>query len=70
MLGSAGMPRNAVKVLSDNAAKALTSKDVLDALMNQGVEPGYGSPAELDAFLKAEAAMWSRLVKEAEIKPQ
>ena len=38
--------------------------------MNQGVEPGYGSPTELDAFLKADAAMWGRLVKEAEIKPQ
>jgi tripartite-type tricarboxylate transporter receptor subunit TctC len=30
----------------------------------------YGSPAELDAFLKTDTAMWARLVKEAGIKPQ
>lgn len=69
-LGPAGIPRNTVKILSDGVAKALTSKDVIDALGNQGVEPGYGTPAELDAFLKTDTAMWVRLVKEAGIKPQ
>ena len=70
LLGPAGLPNNAVKALSDGVAKALASKDVLEALANQGVEPGYGSPAELEAFLKADTAMWSKLVKEAGIKPQ
>lgn len=69
-LGPAGIPRNTVKILSDGVARALQSRDVIDALANQGVEPSYGSPAELDAFLKADAAMWARLVKEAGIKPQ
>ena len=69
-LGPAGIPRNTVKILSDGIAKALASKDVADALANQGVEPAYGSPAELDAFLKADTAMWGKLVKEAGIKPQ
>jgi tripartite-type tricarboxylate transporter receptor subunit TctC len=69
-LGPAGMPSTAVKLLSDNVGKALASKDVIDALANQGVEPGFGGPAELDAFLKTDAAMWSRMVKEAGIKPQ
>lgn len=68
-LGPAGIPRNTVKILSDGVAKALASKDVADALASQGVEPGYASPAELDAFLKADTAMWARLVKEAGIKP-
>ena len=70
LLGPAGIPRNAVKILSDSVAKALESRDVLDALISQGVEPGYGAPAELDAFLKADTAMWAKLVKEAGIKPQ
>jgi len=69
-LGPAGIPRNTVKILSDGVAKALASKDVADALATQGVEPSYGSPTELDAFLKADTAMWARLVKEAGIKPQ
>ena len=56
--------------MSDGVAKALASKDVIDALMNQGVEPGYGSPPELAAFLKADSAMWSKLTKELGVKPQ
>ena len=62
--------RNAIAVLSENAAKALASKEVADALANQGVEPSYAGPAELDAFLKADTAMWRALVKEAGITPQ
>ena len=70
LLGPAGIPSGPVKVLSDGVARALASKDVIDSLVNQGVEPGFGTPAELDAFLKADTAMWSRMVKEAGIKPQ
>lgn len=70
LLGPAGLPMNVVKVMTDGVVKALASKEVIDALMTQGVEPGYGSPAELDAFLKADSAMWSKLVKEAGIKPR
>lgn len=69
-IGPAGIPRNTVKILSDGVARALQLKEVIDALGKQGVEPNYGSPAELDAFLKAEEVMWARLVKEAGIKPQ
>ena len=70
ILGPAAIPPAAVKLLSDGIGKALGTKDVIEALTNQGVEPGYGSPAELDAFLKADTAMWAKLVKEAGIKPQ
>jgi tripartite-type tricarboxylate transporter receptor subunit TctC len=70
LLGPAGMPANAVKVMTESVAKALASKDVIDGLMNNGVEPAYGSPAELAAFLKADVAMWGKLVKESGIKPQ
>ena len=69
-LGPANIPRNTVKILSDAVAKAVASKEVADALVSQGVEPGYAAPAEFDAFLKAESAMWARLVREAGIKPQ
>ena len=70
ILGPAGIPANAVKTLTAGIAKALSSKDVIDNLTNQGVEPGYGNPSELDAFLKADTAMWGKLVKESGIKPQ
>ena len=70
LLGPAGLPANAVKVLSESVAKALVSSDVIDALVKQGVEPGYASPADLEAFLKADTAMWGKLVKELGVKPQ
>ncbi len=69
-LGPAGIPRDAVKTLSDAVGKALASNDVSDALARQGVEPGYAAPAELDAFLKADTALWQKRVKEAGIKPK
>lgn len=70
ILGPAGIPNDAVKTLNEAIGKALASKDVIDALGNQGVEPGFGTPAQLSAFLKADTAMWARLVKEAGLKPQ
>jgi tripartite-type tricarboxylate transporter receptor subunit TctC len=70
LLGPAGVPSNVVKSVSDGVAKALTAEDVIESLNSQGVDPGYGAPAELETFLKADIAMWSRLVKESGIKPQ
>jgi tripartite-type tricarboxylate transporter receptor subunit TctC len=70
ILGPAGIPANVVKTLNEAVGKALASKDVVDALSNQGVEPGFGTPAAASAFLKADTAMWARLVTEAGIKPQ
>jgi tripartite-type tricarboxylate transporter receptor subunit TctC len=70
LLGPAGIPPQAVKVMSNAVAKALASKDVTDALVNQGVEPSYGSPASLEAFLKSDVLMWGALVKELGVKPQ
>lgn len=69
-LGPAGIPAGPVKTLNDAVAKALASKDVIEALGHQGVETSYAPPADTDAFLKAENAMWARMVKEAGIKPQ
>ena len=69
ILGPARTPGNAVKVLGEATEKVLASQDVIDALANQGIEPGYASPAELDAFLKADAILWSKLVNELGIKP-
>lgn len=69
-LGPAGIPAGPVRILNEAAGKALAAKDVIDALSNQGVEPFHGTPAETDAFLKTENAMWARMVKEAGIKPQ
>jgi tripartite-type tricarboxylate transporter receptor subunit TctC len=69
-IGPAGIPADTVKVLSQAVGKALAASDVIEALSNQGVEPGFGTPAETAAFLKTDVAMWSRIVKDAGIAPQ
>jgi tripartite-type tricarboxylate transporter receptor subunit TctC len=69
-MGPAGIPTETVKVLNQAAGKALATRDVIEALSNQGVEPGFGSPTETATFLKADVAMWARIVKDADIKPQ
>lgn len=69
-IGPAGIPADAVRTLNQAVGKALAAKDVVDALSNQGVEPGFASPAETAAFLKADVAMWGRIVRDAGIKPQ
>jgi len=70
LIGPASIPAPRVKILADAMAKALAAKDVIDALGAQGVEPAFGTAAELDKFMKADAAMWSKLVQELGIKPQ
>ncbi|MFH1605060.1 MAG: tripartite tricarboxylate transporter substrate binding protein [Pseudomonadota bacterium] len=70
LLGPAGVPGDVVKRLSASVAKVMASKDVIDSLTKVGVDPSFGTPAELDAFLKADTAMWAKMVKEAGIKPQ
>ncbi len=69
-LGPAGLPDEVVKVLSDGVQIALASKDVIDALSRQGVEPGFATPAQTRAFLEADSAQWGKRVEAAGIRPR
>jgi tripartite-type tricarboxylate transporter receptor subunit TctC len=57
-------------LLGAGAAKALASKDVMDALANQGMETGHAGPVELEAYMKSETALWAGLVQELGVEPQ
>jgi tripartite-type tricarboxylate transporter receptor subunit TctC len=70
ILGPAGMPAPVVKTLSEAVRKTLASKDVVDALTKQGVEPHFASPADTAAFLKTDSAAWGKLVRKAGIQAQ
>lgn len=70
LLGPEGLPRTVVTQVNDAVARALASKDVIDQMTKVGVEPIGGTPADLDAFLKADTAIWEKMVKESGIKPQ
>ena len=64
-----GTPSAIVELLNREIAKIIRSPEVIERLASQGAEPVAGSPAEFGAYIKAEIAKYSRLIKAAGIKP-
>jgi tripartite-type tricarboxylate transporter receptor subunit TctC len=68
LIAPAGVPADRVTVLTNALAAAIKDPTVRDALILQGIDPEYGSPAEYGAVLVREAAKWDKLIDEAKIK--
>jgi tripartite-type tricarboxylate transporter receptor subunit TctC len=64
----AGVPKPIVDKLSGELIKTVNDPEIRAKLVEQGIEPGGMSPAELAAFQKAEVEKWARVVKAANIK--
>ena len=69
-LGPAGMAPDLVAKINADIAIALKDLVVLTALEKMGASAVGGSPAEFDAFMRAEAVKWEPVLKEANIKVQ
>jgi tripartite-type tricarboxylate transporter receptor subunit TctC len=69
-LGPSGMAPELVAKIHSDLAAALKDPVVLTALEKMGATPVGSSPAEFDAFMRAEAAKWEPVLKEANIKMQ
>src|SRR6478609_1130070 len=69
-LGPAGMAPDLVAKIHADLAAALKDPVVLTALEKMGASPVGSSPAEFDAFMRAEAVKWEPVLKEANIKVQ
>ena len=69
-LGPAGMAPEIVAKIHADLAAALKDPVVLTALDKMGATPVGSSPKEFDAFMRAEAAKWEPVLKEANIKMQ
>jgi tripartite-type tricarboxylate transporter receptor subunit TctC len=63
-------PKDILERLNREIVKALNSAEVKELLAKQGLEAAPGTPGELAAFGKTESETWSKVVKEAGIKPQ
>lgn len=59
----AGTPKDVVEKLSRSIDLALQNKAVEDRLANMSVQVKTGSPAEVNAHIKAEMAKWSKVAK-------
>jgi tripartite-type tricarboxylate transporter receptor subunit TctC len=66
----AATPAAAVARLNNETNRALNSAAVLAELRAQGLEPVGDTPAEATAFIGAEVARWTAIIRDAGIKPQ
>jgi tripartite-type tricarboxylate transporter receptor subunit TctC len=69
-LGPAGMPSELTAKIHADLTLALKDPVVLTALEKMGATPVGSSPKEFDAYMRAEAAKWEPVLKEANIRMQ
>jgi tripartite-type tricarboxylate transporter receptor subunit TctC len=65
----AGTPPEVVRRLFDATSQALKLPQVAEMLAREGTETsGSASPADYAAFIAADAKLWTRIVKDANVK--
>jgi tripartite-type tricarboxylate transporter receptor subunit TctC len=70
LLFPAKTPEAIVNRVSRDAVAVINMPDVRQQLQNSGLEPAPSDPASFHAYMKAEYAKWSKVIKDAGIKPQ
>ena len=68
MSGPAGLPAPVLRRLNTEIEKILRMPDVREAFARQGAVPMGGPPESYDAFVRAEQARWSDVVRKNNIK--
>lgn len=66
----AGTPPEAIARLNAAARKAAQGEDFKKKVESEGLVVATGTPAELDAYVRAEEVRWRRIVKENQVKPE
>ena len=65
MIGPAGLPRDILDKINRAAVEALSDPSVKEKLGDQGLTLVPQKPEEFRAFIAAQAAKWSNVVKKA-----
>jgi len=68
VFATGGTPQPVINRLNTEIVKSLQSPDMRDKLTNLGCEVVGNKPEELAAFLQAEMAKWSKVIKESGAK--
>lgn len=63
MLAPTGTPADIIARMQQETARVLQVPETRDYLAQQGADPVASSSAEFGAFIKSEAAKWSRVIK-------
>lgn len=68
IVGPKGMPAELIRQLNVVGNKAMQDADLREKILSQGNEVGGGTPEQFAALIKAEAARWGKVVKDARIE--
>ena len=68
--GPANLPKPVVEKLNREIRKVVETPEVKARLSGLGMDAFSGTPEELDAFVKDQLVLWTRLIKDAGIEPQ
>jgi tripartite-type tricarboxylate transporter receptor subunit TctC len=69
IIAPAKTPQDIVTRLSADIRTVLQVPETRERLLKQGLEPAGNTPDAFDAYIKSEIVKWSRVVKQAAIKP-
>jgi tripartite-type tricarboxylate transporter receptor subunit TctC len=67
VLAPAGTPKEIVDLLQREIAAILATPEVREKILALGFEPSGVTPAEFDAYIKAEIAKWRKVIEKAGI---
>ncbi|MDB5878124.1 MAG: transporter substrate-binding protein [Variovorax sp.] len=70
LLAPAGTPKATVAKLNAEVNKILAMPDVRKTLQDNGIEPGNRSPQQFGDFIGTEMVKWSKVAKDAGIRPE
>jgi len=56
-------PRDLVRRISADIARAVKASDLTDRMKQQGMEPVGSTPEQFDALIESEIAKWAKVVK-------
>jgi len=59
-----------VQILHRELVKAYNAPDVKKQVIDTGSEVAADTPEEFAAFVRSESAKWSKVIREANIKPE
>jgi len=68
LVGPKSLPAPVLKKLSEEVTRIIRSKTVTENLSSQGADPVGSSPAEFNAFIKAEINRYVDVIREAGVK--
>ena len=69
VLAPAGTPASIVSRLNAELNAVLRNAELRERLLKQGFESSGGTPGEFAAYLRAEMEKWTKVVREARIRP-